>query len=55
MNLPGQVDEVLVVGPEEFLADFLSQIAKPFFQQSFEFQQLSIVKHDVTRLYLMTP
>jgi hypothetical protein len=38
MNLSGQIDKVLFIGPEQFLADFLSQIAETFFQQRFEFQ-----------------
>jgi hypothetical protein len=49
VDLAGKVYEMLIVGPEQFEADFFSEIMEPFFQSGSEISQLAICHHDKLR------
>jgi len=46
MDLAGKVYEMLVVGSEQFKADFISEFMEPFFQSGSEVSQLAFGHHD---------
>jgi hypothetical protein len=52
MNLAGKVYEMLVVGPEQFEADFFSEFTESFFQSGSEISQLAFGHHDKLRVLI---